>query len=178
MPCWRQSLRRSTTTGHCAERPNSGVSGCTGSARSASTSELPSVHHGGRLESIRCPALLTHAEDDRLARSAEQVYEALTCPKALLRFTAAEGAGEHCEMGNRPLLDQRVFDWLDETLGLHIGTGAGFRGRHEASWASLTHGCRGRRRTRHRAPAPRWPPRTARRPYAITKSGRLRRQDR
>jgi hypothetical protein len=32
------------------------------------------------------------------------------CPKALLRFTAAEGAGDHCEMGNRSLLDQRVFD--------------------------------------------------------------------
>jgi hypothetical protein len=40
----------------------------------------------------------------------------LSCPKTLLRFTAAEGAGDHCEMGNRPLLDQRVFDWLDETL--------------------------------------------------------------
>ena len=46
----------------------------------------------------------------------DQVYEALTCPKTLLRFTAAEGAGDHCEMGNRPLYDQRAFDWLDETL--------------------------------------------------------------
>lgn len=70
----------------------------------------------GRLESIRCPTLLTHAENDPLARSADQVYEALTCPKTLLRFTAAEGAGDHCEMGNRPLYDQRAFDWLDETL--------------------------------------------------------------
>ena len=70
----------------------------------------------GRLESIGCPTLLTQAENDPLARSAGQVHEALTCPKTLLRFTAAEGAGDHCEMGNRPLYDQRVFDWLDETL--------------------------------------------------------------
>ena len=35
---------------------------------------------------------------------------------SLLRFTAAEGAGDHCEMRNRTLLDQRVFDWLDDAL--------------------------------------------------------------
>jgi hypothetical protein len=38
------------------------------------------------------------------------------CPKTLLRFTAAKGAGDHCEMRNRTLLDQRVFDWLDDIL--------------------------------------------------------------
>jgi pimeloyl-ACP methyl ester carboxylesterase len=70
----------------------------------------------GRLESIRCPTMVTRAENDPLGRSAEQVYEALACPKTLLHFTAAEGAGDHCEMGNRPLYDQRIFDWLDETL--------------------------------------------------------------
>ena len=26
----------------------------------------------------------------------------------------AEGAGAHCEMGNRSLLNRRVLDWLDE----------------------------------------------------------------
>jgi hypothetical protein len=44
------------------------------------------------------------------------VLEGLPCPKTLIQFRAAEGAGDHCEMGNRSLLDQRVFDWLDETL--------------------------------------------------------------
>ena len=70
----------------------------------------------GRLDPISCPTALTAAEEDPLARSADQVYEALRCPKTLLRFTAAEGAGDHCEMRNRTLLDQRVFDWLDDTL--------------------------------------------------------------
>jgi hypothetical protein len=59
---------------------------------------------------------VTAAQDDPLARSAEQVYDALPGTKALLRFEAAEGAGDHCEMGNRSLLDQRVFDWLDTVL--------------------------------------------------------------
>jgi alpha-beta hydrolase superfamily lysophospholipase len=70
----------------------------------------------GRLEAISCPTLLCAAEEDPLSRSADQVYEGLRCPKTLLRFMTAEGAGAHCEMGNRSLVDQRVFDWLDDTL--------------------------------------------------------------
>jgi alpha-beta hydrolase superfamily lysophospholipase len=70
----------------------------------------------GRLGDISCPTALTAAEDDPLARSADQVYDGLRCPKTLLRFTTAEGAGDHCEMRNRALLDQRVFDWVDDTL--------------------------------------------------------------
>ena len=65
---------------------------------------------------IACPTAVTAAEADPLARSADQVYEGLRCPKTLLRFTTAEGAGDHCEMRNRTLLDQRVFDWLDRYL--------------------------------------------------------------
>jgi pimeloyl-ACP methyl ester carboxylesterase len=70
----------------------------------------------GRLDAISCPTALTAAGTDPLARSADQVHEALSCPKTLLRFAAAEGAGDHCEMRNRTLLDQRVFDWLDDIL--------------------------------------------------------------
>jgi pimeloyl-ACP methyl ester carboxylesterase len=72
---------------------------------------------GGRLTSIGCPTAVTAAEDDPLGRSAEQVYDALSSAKGLLRFGSAEGAGDHCEMRNRGLLDQRVFDWLDDVLG-------------------------------------------------------------
>jgi alpha-beta hydrolase superfamily lysophospholipase len=71
----------------------------------------------GRAEAIRCPTLLTAAENDPLAASASLVLDALRCPKALIQFRASEGAGDHCEMRNRSLLDQRVFDWLDQTLG-------------------------------------------------------------
>jgi hypothetical protein len=70
----------------------------------------------GRIGLVQCPTLLTMAEHDSLSESAPEVYEALRCPKTLIRFTAAEGAGDHCEMQNRTLLNRRVLDWLDITL--------------------------------------------------------------
>jgi dienelactone hydrolase len=68
----------------------------------------------GRANLIRCPTLITKAEYDTLAADAEAFFDALECPKTLMRFSAAEGAGGHCEMGNRSLLNGRVLDWLDE----------------------------------------------------------------
>jgi hypothetical protein len=70
----------------------------------------------GRLELVRCPTLVTMAEKDGRAASAPQVHEGLRSPKTLMRFAAAEGAGNHCEMENRSLLNLRVLDWLDATL--------------------------------------------------------------
>jgi pimeloyl-ACP methyl ester carboxylesterase len=67
----------------------------------------------GRYGDIRCPTLLTSAEHDVLGKGAPAMLDKLTCPKALLEFTAAEGAGDHCEIMNRTLLNRRVFDWLD-----------------------------------------------------------------
>lgn len=72
----------------------------------------------GRADAITCPTLLTLAENDPLTASTQTFFEALRCPKALLRFSAAEGASEHCEMENRSLLNRRVLDWLDTTLGV------------------------------------------------------------
>lgn len=71
----------------------------------------------GRTELVRCPTLLTMGERDPLSESAPEVFEALNCPKTLIRFTTAEGAGDHCEMQNRSLLNRRVLDWLDVTMG-------------------------------------------------------------
>lgn len=70
----------------------------------------------GLVENIACPTLLTAAENDDLGKTAPRVYEALTCRKTLLKFSAAEGAGDHCELYNRPLLNARVFDWLDSVF--------------------------------------------------------------
>lgn len=69
-----------------------------------------------RVGDIRCPTLLTSAENDPLAVHTKTFFDALTCPKTLLEFTAAEGAGDHCETGNRSLLNERVLDWLDDVL--------------------------------------------------------------
>ncbi|HXX29100.1 MAG TPA: alpha/beta fold hydrolase [Myxococcaceae bacterium] len=72
----------------------------------------------GRAERIRCPTLLTQAEGDGLAAGAGAFFDALRCPKTLLRFSTAEGADGHCEMENRSLLNRRVLDWLDEQFGV------------------------------------------------------------
>jgi pimeloyl-ACP methyl ester carboxylesterase len=68
----------------------------------------------GRVEEIRCPTLITTAENDPLGAGAPAFYDALKCEKTLLRFTAADGAGEHCEIFNRSLLNDSVYDWLDD----------------------------------------------------------------
>lgn len=68
----------------------------------------------GRAELIRCPTLLTMAENDTLSATAPSFFNALKCPKTLLQFSAAQGAGEHCEMQNRSLLNRSALDWLDE----------------------------------------------------------------
>ncbi len=70
----------------------------------------------GRAQAIVCPTLLTMAELDPLGKSAPQLYDALRCPKKLVKFSAAEGAGMHCEQMNRSLLNRVTFDWLDEVL--------------------------------------------------------------
>jgi predicted alpha/beta-fold hydrolase len=70
----------------------------------------------GRIERIKCPTLFTLAEDDPLAAGTGEFFDALQCPKTLIRFTASEGAGEHCEMRNRSILNHRMLDWLDDVL--------------------------------------------------------------
>lgn len=70
----------------------------------------------GRVQDIACPTLIMSAEGDEIGATAQRLYDALTVEKRMLRFTAAEGAGGHCECGGRVLVNQRVFDWLDTVL--------------------------------------------------------------
>ncbi len=65
---------------------------------------------------ISCPTFLTAAEGDPIATGASKLLEALNVPKELVSFTAAEGAGGHCESAARVLYHQRVFDLLDKVL--------------------------------------------------------------
>ena len=81
---------------------------------------LRSVEHftmAGRTELIRCPTLMTLAEADPLAAGTQAFFDALRCPKELIHFRAADGAGDHCEMQNRSRLNRSVLDWLDGVLG-------------------------------------------------------------
>jgi pimeloyl-ACP methyl ester carboxylesterase len=70
----------------------------------------------GRETSITCPTFVCSAENDDLSASARQFYDALSCPKKFVQFTAADGAGEHCESGARTLFHQVAFDWLAGVL--------------------------------------------------------------
>lgn len=70
----------------------------------------------GRIGDIHCPTLFTLAEDDTLAAGTQRFFDELRCPKTLIRFSSDQGAGEHCEMRNRSLVNRRVLDWMDEVL--------------------------------------------------------------
>ena len=72
---------------------------------------------GGIAEIISCPTLICEAEEDvRFKGQPEAVYNHLTSPKALLRFTSDEAAGAYCHSGALRLAFGRIYDWLDDTL--------------------------------------------------------------
>ncbi len=70
----------------------------------------------GHYDQVTCPTLLTAAENDPLSALAADFAERLGDRGHLVHFTAAEGAGDHCELLNRPLANARMLDWLDATL--------------------------------------------------------------
>lgn len=71
----------------------------------------------GVAEQIRCPTLICEAEKDLFFQGqAQTLFDHLTCPKTLIRFSDAEGAGAHCQMGACRLAYGRVYDWLNEVM--------------------------------------------------------------
>ncbi len=70
----------------------------------------------GRAATIRCPVLATAAENDPLARGADDFVATLSAASTVVHFAAREGAGDHCEMQNRWVVNQAILDWLDRTL--------------------------------------------------------------
>ena len=51
----------------------------------------------GIADRIRCPTLITSPGGEQFwPGQSQQLYDALTCPKTLVPFTAAEGADLHC----------------------------------------------------------------------------------
>lgn len=71
----------------------------------------------GVAEAIACPTLVCDAESDLFFKGQPQaLYDHLTCRKTMVRFTTAEGAGAHCQVGASRLAFARMLDWLDETL--------------------------------------------------------------
>jgi hypothetical protein len=67
----------------------------------------------GRASLITCPTLVTEGEGD-FASQSQRLYDALSCEKEYRQFTAAEGAGGHCEGMGQRVWQQAAFTWLSE----------------------------------------------------------------
>ncbi|OWK42023.1 alpha/beta hydrolase family protein [Fimbriiglobus ruber] len=69
------------------------------------------------VEQITCPMLVIDVEhEDNFPGEARKLYDALSCPKTWLFFSEEEGAGDHCQTGSPTLAQQRIFDWIEETV--------------------------------------------------------------
>ncbi len=67
---------------------------------------------------IRTPLLITDPEGEQFwPGQAERLAAMTPGVSTRLRFRAAQGANFHCEPMARRLVEQQMFDWLDETLG-------------------------------------------------------------
>lgn len=71
---------------------------------------------------IECPILITDPDNEQFwPGQSKQVFEAVATPadrKALVAFTTEEGADSHCEPRALGVRDERIFDWLDQILGV------------------------------------------------------------
>ncbi|MEW6141821.1 MAG: alpha/beta fold hydrolase [Chloroflexota bacterium] len=66
---------------------------------------------------IKCQVLVVDSENDKdMPGQAKQLFDALTCPKEFMLFTAEEGAGEHCQIGALVISAERIYGWLQRAL--------------------------------------------------------------
>ena len=70
----------------------------------------------GRAELIACPTWICNASNDDIGASAPELVARLRCPHTFVTFTAADGAGDHCEAGARSAYHAASFGWLDGAL--------------------------------------------------------------
>jgi pimeloyl-ACP methyl ester carboxylesterase len=89
------------------------------SPRAFAASYLDYTLAGGIAEQITCPTLVCDGESDMFwPGQPQELFDHLNCPKTLLRFTNAEGAGAHSQFGAQRLAYARIYDWLDDTLAI------------------------------------------------------------
>jgi len=66
---------------------------------------------------ITTPILVTSPENEQFwPGQSQELFDKLTGRKAIVAFTAAEGADSHCEPTASGLRSERIFDWLDEQI--------------------------------------------------------------
>ncbi len=70
------------------------------------------------VKQIDTPTFITQAQDDAVSAFAPALYEAIAAPKVLEFFKSADGSGMHCETLARTLYHQKLYAWLNKTLGV------------------------------------------------------------
>ena len=61
--------------------------------------------------------LITDPDNDQFfPGQSQELYDALSAPKELVRYTAEQGADGHCEPMARQLVGQRIADFFAERL--------------------------------------------------------------
>jgi hypothetical protein len=91
--------------------------GVNGGSRFDLFSKVAAYRLGDEVHNIRTPLLITDPDDEQFfPGQSQQLYDLLDGPKELIRFTAEEGAGGHCEPMARSLRETRIFDWLEAYL--------------------------------------------------------------
>jgi len=73
---------------------------------------------GDALQRIRCPSLALVGEGEGSVAIAlfESFSRGVSGPVTQRVFTTAEGADTHCQLGNLPLSNAVIYDWLDEVF--------------------------------------------------------------
>lgn len=74
----------------------------------------------GVADKIKCPTLVCEAAADHFfAGQPQMLFDALTCEKTFMLFNEEDAAEEHCQFGALLFFNQKIFDWLDDTLKEH-----------------------------------------------------------
>lgn len=73
---------------------------------------------GDALQNIRCPSLALVGEGEGLVAMDlfESFSRSVNGPVTQRVFTTAEGADTHCQLGNLPISNAVIYDWLDEVF--------------------------------------------------------------
>ena len=67
---------------------------------------------------ITTPVLITDPEREQFwSGQSQQLADRIGAAAEIVRFTEAEGAAYHCQPMARFLTDERMFDWLEATMG-------------------------------------------------------------
>jgi hypothetical protein len=73
---------------------------------------------GDLVKEITTPIMITDPEGEQFWQGqSQELFDGVSGPKVIVPFTKVEGADLHIEPMGRSLLEQRMYDWLDDTLG-------------------------------------------------------------